>query len=793
MADLFHPAPVKIPTSLKLGARVALLGLAPCLLQAQAGATGSVAGRVTSRGDTGPPTPSSGAVVSLSDSSLAAIWRVTADSDGRFLLDHVRPGLATVRVRSTGYRAAERTVPVRAGDTVHVEIVLQSEAQILAAMHTDAQAVDDELFRARPGIGTITFGAAAMAGVPSIGEPDVVRVVQLLPGVAARNDFSTGLNVHGGEADQNLALLDGYPVHNPFHFGGLFSTFMDATVGGIELRTAAFPARYGGRLSSVLDVQSAEDVRSGVHGSFDLSALAATGRLSGASADGRGTWSIAARRTYADALQSIFTDNVFPYHFRDVQAHAAYDLPGDVRLSATLYTGRDVLDANLAEFASDSTPTKAAGGKWAYDWGNLVAGLTISKQLGAVRAPVVAWALGDSTSLEQRVSSSGFSTRLDLGEGALTQRSEIRDYRLNGTVRTRGSAHDRSIGYEVTKYRVAYSSGSAQTATTGFDLQQRPTTGALWVEDLWRVSPRWMIEGGLRAEALSGREWRALSPRASLKYFVSPDMALTLGAGRVTQWLQSLAGDGAYRYFDIWIASDSFIPVATAWHYVAGAERRLDAGSVRVEGFVKKYDRVMEANWSEDPGRRGDEFMEARGLSYGVDMLARWQPRSGASGWIAYTYGLSTRTREGVRWAPGGDRRHDLNAVATWPVGRYRLGAHFGFASGTPFTPITGQIVRRVYDPSLDHWGTGDPRLLLEPLGGARNSARFPATHRLDLDVSRVMRYRGATVAPYLSIVNVYYARNVFVYLYDYSTDRPTRRAISQFPVLPSAGVRIGF
>jgi hypothetical protein len=776
-----------------LGARVALLCLAPCLLTAQATAAGTIAGRVTTRADSGPPAPLAAAEVWLADTTLSDSWRVTTAADGRFVLERVRAGAATVVVRAPGYRTAQRSVRVRAGDTTRVDVVLQSEAQILAAVHTDARAADDELFRARPGVGTITFGAAAMAGVPSIGEPDVVRVVQLLPGVAARNDFSTGLNVHGGEADQNLVLLDGFPVHNPFHLGGLFSTFMDATVGGLELRTAAFPAQFGGRLSSVLEVQSAEDPRAGVHGTVDVSALAATGRLSGATADGRGTWSVAARRTYADALQSIYTDNVFPYHFRDLQAHGSYELPGGFRVATTVYAGKDILDANLAEFATDSTPTKAAGGKWAYDWGNLVAGVTLSRELGAVRAPLVAWALGDSTTFQQKVSTSGFSTRLDLGEGALTQRSEIRDIRFSGSVRTRGSTHDRSLGYELTKYRIDYSSGSAQTGTTGFDIRQRPTTGVLWADDVWHLSSRWVVEGGLRAEAMSEREWRALSPRVSLKYFASPSTALTLGAGRVTQGMQSLAGDGAYRYFDIWIASDSFIPVATAWHYVAGAERRLDAGSVRVEGFVKKYDRVLEANWSEDPGRRGDEFFEARGLSYGVDLLARWQPRTGAGGWIAYTYGLSTRERDGERWSPGGDRRHDLNVVGTWPVGRYRLGAHFGFASGTPFTPITGQIVRRVYDPSLDHWGTGDPRLLLEPLGGARNSARFPATHRLDLDVSRVMRYRGATVAPYLSIVNVYYARNVFVYLYDYSTDRPNRRAISQFPILPSLGVRIGF
>jgi hypothetical protein len=154
---------------------------------------------------------------------------------------------------------------------------------------------------------------------------------------------------------------------------------------------------------------------------------------------------------------------------------------------------------------------------------------------------------------------------------------------------------------------------------------------------------------------------------------------------------------------------------------------------------------------------------------------------------------VSTRSRDGMRWTPGHDRRHDLDIVATWRLTKYRFGARFGFATGTPYTPIVGEIARRTYDPSRDSWGTGNPRLWIEALGGVRNAARFPATHRLDLDASREFQFRGATVSPYISVVNAYNAHNVFVYLYDYSTDAPTRRAISQFPVLPSLGVRVAF
>ena len=757
---------------------------------AQTPATGVVTGRVVFRADTGGATPAAGAAVTIAGTTLGTI----ASSDGHYRLDRVPAGASTLRVRLLGYRVVSHAVRIRGGDTVRVDVTLQPEAQVLSTVRTAALPTDVETFVTRPNVATVDMGASAMAGIPTVGEPDVVRVVQLLPGVVARNDFNTGLTVRGGEADQNLILIDGFPIYNPFHLGGLFSTFMDATVGGIELISGAFPPRYGGRLSSVLDVRSLDDARPGVHVSADLSALAATGRIGGAFAKGRGTWSLAARRTYADAVVTAFTNNVLPYHFADFHGRAAYALPGNWRLSVTGYSGQDVLDANFAELEADSTPSRAGEGKWAVDWGNDVVGVSVAKTFGPdTRVPLVGWSLGDNAIFEQRFSTSSFSTLLNVGDGAFAERNDVRDFRLAGSLHVRRTRHDPSLGYELATHRLRYSSSSSETGTTDFDIEQRPTSAALWVEDLWRVSSRWIVDGGLRAEALTGRDWAALSPRVTVKFLATPELAFTVGAGRATQWMHSLAGDGPLRYFDVWIASDSFTPVATAWHWIAGVERRIPSGSVRVEGYLKRYDRVMEANWSEDPDIRGDEFFTDQGRSYGVDLIARHQPATGLGGWISYGYGVSSRTRDGVTWAPGHDRRHDLDVVAMWRLSRYRLGARFGYASGTPYTAIVGQIARRVYDPSRDRWGTGDPPIYVEPLGGPHNGARFPANHRLDLDASREFHILGGIVAPYVSVVNAYNAKNIFIYRYDYSTDSPTRKAISQFPIVPSVGVRIDF
>lgn len=760
----------------------AWLGLVPALLAAQNPPTGVVAGRVTTRADSVASAPAQGAAVVLVGTPLGAV----AGTDGRFMITGVPAGPRTLRVRLPGHRMAERPIVVRDGDTVRVDVVLQPDAQLLSPIRTDVRRIDAEMFVSKPNVGTIALTATAMAGVPAVGEPDVVRIVQLLPGVAARNDYNTGLNVHGGEADQNLVLLDGFPIYNPFHLGGLFSTFMDATVGGIQLVTSAFPARYGGRLSSVLEVQSAGETRPGVNAQADISALGASAKLGGLFGGGRGMWTLAGRRTYADAATRIFTDNIFPYHFRDVHGRATYLLPGDLLLAVTAYGGRDVLDANLAAFDTDSVPSRAGAGQWAFNWGNSVLGATISRDLGA------------RTTLEQRLSTSGFSTLLDLGAGSFSQRSEIRDLRLGGSLQRRGMSHDGAVGYDVATHRIRYASSSSETGTTEFDIVQRPVLSAVWISDVWRASRRWVLEGGLRGEALSTQggagDWAGLSPRLSVKYFARSNLAVTAGAGRVTQSLHSLAGDGPLRYFDIWLGSDSLVPVATAWHYATGVERRIrESGSVRLEAYFKRYDRVLEANWSEDAQRPGDEFFVANGSSYGADVHARWQRGDGAQGWVAYSYGVASRSRDGARWAPGHDRRHDLDVVATRRIAKYRVGGRVGYSTGTPYTHIVGEIARRVYDPSRDSWGTGDPMIWIESLGGARNGARFPATHRIDLDVSRQFRALGASIAPYVSVANASNAKNVFVYLYNYSTDRPTRRAISQFPVLPSLGVRIEF
>ena len=716
------------------------------------------------------------------------------DAAGHFALADLAAGTYTLRTRQIGTRSISRVVTVRVGATTTITLAIADAPVTLTALRAHARSPERDRFEMSPSIGAISLTANNAKTVPSFGEPDVLRAVQLLPGVNARNDFSSGFNVRGGESDQNLILLDGYPIYNPFHLGGLFSTFLDETVGSIDLLTGGFGASRGGRLSSVLDVSSAEAERTGIHGTATVSVISSSLTLGSASTDGRSSWTVSGRRTYADKLVSALSDKSFPYHFSDAQFHGVRALGlGNLRLEVSAYAGSDVLDGDFATFG-DSASAGGGGGKFVFGWANQLVGATVRNVWrDSVRLPVVG--LADSVGAEQHVSFTRFATGLDLGGGAFSLSNSVHELRLAGDVHWHRGAHERRIGYEASGYAIRYDVNSSATQSSLFELAQHPTASALYYQEQWKPAKQLIAEVGVRAEHLTGRRWSGVEPRVSVKYFITPDLAITAAAGEYAQWLHSLnREDIPVRIFDFWIVSDQYVPVSTARHYVLGMEHWLGPlRFARVESWVKQYDHLLEQNTADDPAVRGDEFLESRGASYGFDVLLRQLDIGPFGGWLAYTYGVSTRERNGVAYWPGHDRRHNLNVVGTFrPGSHYTFSARLGAASGTPYTDIVGQLVRRAYNPST-HTFDDRARGELEPVGGTRNGARYPLFQRLDLGVSRAGEWRGLHFMPYLSVVNAYNAHNVFIYTFDYTKNPPTREAASQFPFLPSLGLTVTF
>ena len=654
----------------------------------------------------------------------------------------------------------------------------------LPAVETVAPRDERVAFEQKPNVGTITITGRELTSAPRFfGEADVLRAVRLLPGVTARNDYSVGMNVRGGETDQNLVLLDGYPIYNPFHMAGLFGAFVEPMVDRVDFMTGAFPARYGGRLSSVLDVKSSVESRAGVHGRADVSLIATTVALGSGMQQGQSSWTIAARRTYADKFADLYKKGALPYHFRDAQAHVTRVLPGDWRLAFTAYDNvDDLVESSLGD---DSTA-------YTINWGNRLFGTMLSRTFdGAPR--LLGLSLGDSTRVEQRLSTSRFNVRMDLFESALTLHNRVRDDRLSGTVTSFTQRHTRSVGYELARQQFAFDANYPLLLYPSDTVANRNTLAAAYTEDLWRPNERWLIEAGARVDAVAGAGGAALQPRLSLKYFVNRDLALTAAIGAFSQSVHSLAReDVPIRALDFWVGSGDAAPLSRAWHFVAGAERWLSrTRAFRVEAFLKQYASLIEQNPYSDPNIPGDEFLPVRGHSFGADLMLRQFGVRGFAGWLAYSFAMSSRVDAlGRRFHPGQDRRHDLNLVGNWTGRRYTLSTRLNVATGTPYTNVSGDFNRLDYTPMTHSYaGKGFTQFLVD----ARNAERLPLSQRLDLSLTRNGHTRGASVSPFLSIMNVYNAKNVFAYLFDYSATPPNRVGLKQFPVFPTIGVSIAW
>ncbi|MFN8583329.1 MAG: TonB-dependent receptor [Gemmatimonadaceae bacterium] len=662
-----------------------------------------------------------------------------------------------------------------------------------SAVQTVAPSLERARFEELMAPGVTSISAEELARLPVVGDRDIVRAATLLPGVAARNDFSSGFNVRGGEADQNLVLLDGIPIYNPFHLGGLFGTFIDAAVRRVDVYTGAFPAEYGGRLSSVLDVRSAADLRPGIHATSDASLLSSSTRLSGATGSGRVSWSLAGRRTYADHLvRAVVGSNDFPYRFDDAQAHGTLQLPRGGALSLTAYLGRD--DLNTVEGSRSGLVPGSGGSAVAFDWSNEAIGTELIQPIGATGR------------IEQRVSLSGFGTHFGIPAESLALAQQLRDVRVSGRAALGLGAQVVSIGYDLSRLRSTYRerlrrdangailaadpTGDGDTSTF-----QAATSGALYAEDSWKPSDRVQVRAGLRGEQAGG--WAGVSPRLSARLFLSPDFALTAAAGRYRQWVRAIRNeDLPIRLFDLWVTSDSGVPVSSSTHLVLGVEHWLGASRfVRIEGYGKQFDRLLEQSSTIDPRIRPALLRQFGGTSYGIDVYARQLERAGVSGWLAYSYGVSRRSFEGMTYFPAHDRRHNATLALSWtPTSQYTLGAHVAVASGTPYTGWAGYMQRWHYDPVTSQWTLTAPAGVEDNVvRGPRNGDRLPTYSRIDVSAERLFRVGRALVRPHVSVVNVLNHENVLLYSLDAAQAPPVVRRYVQFPLLPSIGVRAEF
>jgi hypothetical protein len=770
--------------------------------------TAVVFGRVT--GEAAAPVADA-AVTLLDRSGARALRTVLTDADGTYRLLAVPPGRYRLRVAFLGYEPAETTVVAAAGARVRLDVSLQVIAVQIEAVDVRARR-DADRERARfatdPGVTARVIGGEELKILPGLAEADVLRAVELLPGVVSTSDFSSAFNVRGGSADQNLILLDGFPIFNPFHLGGLFSVFNPDMVARAELLAGGFGAEYGGRVSSVLNVESRLDVEGeGVKAEAGVSLLASRLALRSTLPAGvaralggeEGSWAVSARRSYFDQVLRPFVD--FPYHLTDLQAHAALATARDGRLRITAYTGEDVLDLrNFTPPGDDVSEILRV----LWRWGNDVLGVHWRQPLGR------GWVSDTRLGFSRYRDALGFA---DFDDTRFSSR--ISQLTLRGDLARDFAAVSLRTGVEAGRLRYGNlaESGGTEFARSADD----GALGATYASLRWRSAEAWLLDGGLRLDGWWARDLTraTLSPRFAAKRFFGAerDAALKLALGRYTQFLHSLRNEEFPLSNDIWVAAGRGVPHVVSDQVQLGIEKYWDERwFASLEGYARTFRGVTEFNPASDPNDPYDDLLEGRGRSQGLDLFVR-RTAGPLVGWATLSLLRAERTLPDpfaagipelppeITFSPFWDRRVNLNLVAQYQLPwALEAGLRWNYGSGLPYTrPVAqyaaweyGLIQERYRTPTSSFRGEDDGPPLFVVLG-SRNAERYPAYHRLDVTLRRTYRPRWGSLTPYLQVLNLYNRRNVLFYFYNYDRTPPTRSGLSMFPILPTLGIEASF
>jgi len=643
-----------------------------------------------------------------------------------------------------------------------------------------------------------------------LGEVDVLKAFQLLPGVQSGSEGASGIYVRGGGPDQNLILLDGVPIYNANHLFGFFSVFNSDAIQTVKLIKGGFPARYGGRLSSVLDIRMKDgnNKKFGVKGSIGLIASRLT--VEGPIIKDKTSFIVSARRTYADVLAQPWIRYTAKLdgqkgsnggiYFHDFTAKVNHRFSDRSRLFLSAYAGRDQAILKLRE-ENDQMLNKQNIG---LGWGNN----TIALRWNYVLTPklfsnttLTYTKYNFLTSMEavefnRDTLQSRYSFSYDSGIRDLAGRVDF-DWQPN-------SNHSVKFGYShifhkfspgVTVYQFGEGDNVANIDTTfGSENISAPEID-IYVEDDWQISKRLKLNVGLHASSFMVQDstYRSLQPRLSTMYLLTEKWSLKAAYTHMSQNIHLLSNSTIGLPTDLWVPSTALIKPQKSIQYALGTVYHFRKGvEISVEAYYKSMQNLIEYKEGSSFFSLNDDWQDkiefGRGVAYGGEFLIR-KTTGKTNGWIGYTLSWSKRKFENIsfgEWFPYRyDRRHDISIVVNHKFNdRIDIGTSWVYGTGNAVTMPVMYYTRDVWPNLAD----GYPKEIAAFEG--RNSFRMPAYHRLDLGINFHKEKKWGKRTWSFGAYNAYSRQNPFFYMH--RTFHPTNghafvvfRQISLFPIIP--------
>ncbi|MEZ4766502.1 MAG: TonB-dependent receptor [Calditrichia bacterium] len=691
----------------------------------------------------------------------------TTNNSGYYTMPDVKPGEYTLVASYIGFLDFRKKITVAPGAALRIDIELKP-----AVVEGQTVTVEAEYtFEEEKQVGVLDMQPAQVRDLPAILEADLFRAIQLLPGIKASSDFSSGLYIRGGSQDQTLILLDRTTVYNPSHFFGFFSTFNPDAIKDVRIYKGGYPAEYGGRLGSVIDIFNRDGNRKEFQGRLSVGLLASRLNLEGPIP--KGSVMFALRRSTLEpllaALRNSIDDVPDAFYFYDLNGKINYDPNENNRLNFAFYAGTDNVEFPFAEDAEFNLNygNRTFSTNWTHVFSKKLFSnftLTASNYFSYPRFLI------NSTRFERDNTVSDYSVKGDF------------EYIPSGKF----------------QFKTGFWAGALELAVRNrFDNEETLNEtidakyGSAYVENQWKPSERMSVKTGLRGSYIDSGDFYRLEPRISAEYFYRMDMLFQVAYGRYYQYLTLITNE-AFTGFDTWLTTDDGVPPAWGDQFVVALKTK---PSETYNFDVELYYRNMRELFELDPRVQdpagldyNELFRFGKGYAYGAEFFL--QKRKGKlNGFLGYTWGTSRRRfpeyNNDMYYPPKFDRIHEVNMVMNYQLSKkWRATVVFNYATGQAYTDVLGSYELNFPTSSNEL----DPFIV-----GGLNATRLPAYHRLDVGFTRNGKLFKLPYELQLQVINLYSRRNIWFYSYDLTENPIVREDVRMLPIIPNISFTIDF
>jgi ferric enterobactin receptor len=747
----------------------------------------------------------------------------STNTDGYFTLLKVPADTSTLIVQYIGYEKSEVFLTPK---SVKKNLIIEIVPQMQALQNVTVTAYrDDIVFARKAEISTIKLTPKKLENLPSLGEKDIMRSFQLMPGISASNESSSGLYVRGGTPDQNLVLYDGFTVYHVDHLYGFFSAFNSNALKDVQLYKGGFESKFGGRLSSVTEITSKEGNQKSFNAGADLSLLSMN-FYAEVPVGKKFSSFIAFRRSYKGALYNKIFDKFntttstpimqgmggrfsqnqqVTSYFYDLNGKFTYR-PGDKDIiSLSIFNGTDKLDnssssdipsfgqsgSNLSMSSTDLTRYGNVGSslKWSRKWNSKLYGNTILSYSNY-------YSHRDRTQ-NGTVIDANNESKAD--KNGILENNNLKDYSFKSDYQWDVTDFNQiQFGGFATHYDIKYNYAQSDTATI-LNRNKQALLGGIYLQSKLKFfNNKMQLLPGIRSSYFEITKKTYFEPRASVSYNLTDKITLKAAYGKYYQFANRVTREDILSGSkDFWVLSDgNSVPISSAVHYVAGITYESKNYIFSAEGYYKKIYNLTEYSLRINASPMGmnydENFFNGYGFSKGIEFLA--QKNSGNfNGWISYTLGKAMNhfdVYSNTYFPANQDVTHEFKIVGLYNYRRWNFSANWIFATGRPYTAPSGAYSITLLDGSSKDYFTVT----------SKNSLRLPDYHRFDISVNyklflgsyddkdrREIGYIG------FSIFNLYNHKNIWYKEYNIVNSKVIETNVTYLGITPNLTISLKF